>query len=96
MAGLDQQGEPSSRSSTSLPTPTAAPVTTSLSAPARPSTLQLRRSSSGANASVSGTRLTRRVTTQERLDGILEVEPNLHPTLYLVILLHYRGLRSML
>lgn len=54
--------------------------TTTSSAPVRPSppTLQLRRSSSGANA-----RLVRRVTTQERLDGILEVIWNHHYCTYL-------------
>ncbi|KAJ4394636.1 hypothetical protein N0V93_003855 [Gnomoniopsis smithogilvyi] len=58
-----------SRSATSLPTPTTAPIlTTSSSAPSRPPTLQLRRSSSGARA-----RVARRVAAQERLDGILEL-----------------------
>lgn len=64
----DQQGDVS-HSATSLPSPTTAPaLTTSSSAPSRPPTLQLRRSSSGARAKVA-----RRVAAQERLDGILEV-----------------------
>lgn len=54
---------------TPTPTPTAALVKTSV--PAGPPAFPLRRSSSGANA--SGARLVRRVTTQERLDNILEV-----------------------
>ncbi|KAJ4416508.1 hypothetical protein N0V82_006703 [Gnomoniopsis sp. IMI 355080] len=64
----EDEGE-ASRSATSLPTPTTAPtLTTSSSAPSRPPTLQLRRSSSGARA-----RVAKRVAAQERLDGILEL-----------------------
>lgn len=101
MAG-DEEGGPSASRSISLPTPpTPAPVTTSTSAPVRPPTLQLKKSSTAANASASanptGSRLVRRVTTQERLDNILQVRmiyTFLSPSLSLSISLPHRHISS--
>ncbi|PSS03574.1 hypothetical protein BD289DRAFT_420594 [Coniella lustricola] len=69
---------PSSATHYPLLTTVSAPVlssaeTTSLST-SKPQTLQLRRPSGSASTyTLTGSRLTRRLTTQERLDGILEL-----------------------
>lgn len=67
----EQRDQPLRSATLSLPTPNSAPElsTATSSETARPPTLQLRRSSSGARA-----RLARRISIQERLDGILEVK----------------------